>query len=709
MKNKVIMLIPTTHSVCLTCCVLGVFQALRHRNISVHFFKPIQQLHTNCTCDVTHAIMRNMCVYPVVPPISASQAEQYIAQDNLENLLGQVVANFKKNAPDKDSIILIEGLVETDLQNYAHRVNYEIAQALDADIILVSSPHDKPPAMFDNHLAISANAYSEHHIKGVIVTNLNAPLDTNGHILKMGEKFNSVARAFSHTQLAECKIFASLPLVGAVEYNFDIERPRAVDVLRHLNADVMSAGDMEARRITDVAMIADNIENAIQTIKPGALIFTPAHRSDVIMSVALQATRGVKIGALVLTDTETMRSKDFAKLWITAFKHAELPVFATHGRGLWEISRAMITMNLSPPIDDVCRLEKIMEYYAAHLAQDWIKKYVDKVKICCVTPPLFKHQLISQSQSYPKRIVLPEGDEPRTIKATAIAVSKGIAECYLLGDSQTIGNVAKDIGVDIDIAGLHILEADPMRAKYIDRLLELRATKGLTRVQAKQQLQDNVVLGSMMLESGEMDGLVSGAVHTTANTIRPALQIVKTAPDCCLVSSVFFMCLPKQVLVYADCAININPTAQQLADIAIQSADSAKAFGIDPKVAMISYSTGSSGVGKDVEKVSIATQLVRKKRPDIVIDGPLQYDTAITANVAKSKAPNSPVAGQATVFIFPDLNTGNTTYKAVQRSTHCVSIGPMLQGMNKPVNDLSRGALVEDIVYTIALTTIQAQ
>tara|TARA_B110000046_G_C12863353_1_gene342820 strand:- start:110 stop:844 length:735 start_codon:yes stop_codon:yes gene_type:complete len=240
-------------------------------------------------------------------------------------------------------------------------------------------------------------------------------------------------------------------------------------------------------------------------------------------------------------------------------------------------------------------------------------------------------------------------------------------------------------------------------------MVELRKHKNLTAPMAVAQLEDNVVLGTMMLALDKVDGLVSGAIHTTANTIRPAMQLIKTAPGAKLVSSVFYMCLPEQVLVYGDCAVNPDPNAEELADIAIQSADSALAMGITPKVAMISYSTGASGTGSDVEKVKQATAIAKELRPDLIIDGPLQYDAATTASVAKSKAPNSPVAGQATVLIFPDLNTGNTTYKAVQRSAHVISVGPMLQGLRKPVNDLSRGALVEDIVYTIALTSIQAQ
>ncbi|CSC80177.1 phosphate acetyltransferase [Vibrio cholerae] len=324
-----------------------------------------------------------------------------------------------------------------------------------------------------------------------------------------------------------------------------------------------------------------------------------------------------------------------------------------------------------------------------------------------MSPPAFRYQLTELARSANKRIVLPEGDEPRTVKAAAICAERGIAQCVLLGNPEEIKRVAAQQGVELG-SGIEIIDPKVAQEKYVARLVELRKSKGMTEVVAREQLEDTVVLGTMMLERNEVDGLVSGAVHTTANTIRPPLQIIKTAPNASLVSSIFFMLLPDQVLVYGDCAINPDPNAEQLAEIAIQSADSAAAFGIEPRVAMISYSTGTSGQGADVDKVREATRIAKEKRPDLVIDGPLQYDAAIMENVAASKAPNSPVAGKATVFVFPDLNTGNTTYKAVQRSADLVSIGPMLQGMRKPVNDLSRGALVDDIVYTIALTAIQA-
>jgi phosphate acetyltransferase len=324
-----------------------------------------------------------------------------------------------------------------------------------------------------------------------------------------------------------------------------------------------------------------------------------------------------------------------------------------------------------------------------------------------MSPPAFRYDLVTRAQQAGKRIVLPEGDEPRTVQAAAICQRRGIAQCVLLAKPESVEAVARAHHITLP-EGLQIIDPDEVRERYVAPMVELRKDRGLTAPVALQQLEDNVVLGTMMLARDEVDGLVSGAIHTTANTIRPAFQLIKTAPGYNLVSSVFFMLLPDQVLVYGDCAVNPDPDAEELAEIAIQSARSAEAFGIPPRVAMISYSTGSSGTGEDVEKVRKATQLAREREPGLLIDGPLQYDAAAIASVGQQKAPDSPVAGKATVFIFPDLNTGNTTYKAVQRSANVISVGPMLQGLRKPVNDLSRGALVDDIVFTIALTAIQA-
>lgn len=335
--------------------------------------------------------------------------------------------------------------------------------------------------------------------------------------------------------------------------------------------------------------------------------------------------------------------------------------------------------------------------------QDALKKVPDER----MAPAVYRVKVIEKAREAKKSIVLPEGSEPRTVQAAIICHQKRIAHCVLLTKQEELQNTLSLLGLRLP-NDIQVIDPDGIRDKYLARLLQLRQHKGLTEDQAKSLLLDNVFVGTMMLENGEVDGLVSGAVHTTANTIRPALQVIKLAPSASVVSSVFFMLLPNEVLVFGDCAVNVELTAEQLAEVAVQSADSARAFDIDPKVALISYSTKDSGSGASVDKVKKALSIVQAKRPDIVIDGPLQYDAASVPSVASKKAPGSPVAGQANVFIFPDLNTGNAVYKAVQRTGHIVSVGPMLQGLRKPVNDLSRGALVDDIVFTIAIAAIQA-
>ena len=444
----------------------------------------------------------------------------------------------------------------------------------------------------------------------------------------------------------------------------------------------------------------------IEHFRAGSLLVVSADRPDVIVAAALAASNGIEIGGILLTGGYKI-DPQIKKLCHHVFENTKLPIFRIEGN-TWQTALSLQSFNLEVPVDDKERIENIKRYTSEKLDAAFVNDIAaGSGRLRRLSPPAFRYQLTELARAAKKRIVLPEGDEPRTIKAAVLCAERGIAECVLLADPASVQRVAEAQGVTLG-KGITIINPADVRENYVARLVELRKAKGMTETSAREQLEDTVVLGTMMLEANEVDGLVSGAVHTTANTIRPPMQIIKTAPGSSIVSSIFFMLLPDQVLVYGDCAVNPDPNAEQLAEIAIQSADSAKAFGIDPKVAMISYSTGTSGSGADVEKVKEATRIAKEKRPDLVIDGPLQYDAAVMEDVARSKAPNSPVAGQATVFVFPDLNTGNTTYKAVQRSADLVSIGPMLQGMRKPVNDLSRGALVDDIVYTIALTAIQA-
>ena len=325
-----------------------------------------------------------------------------------------------------------------------------------------------------------------------------------------------------------------------------------------------------------------------------------------------------------------------------------------------------------------------------------------------LSPAAFRYQLAELARAAGACVVLPEGTEPRTVQAAVACAQRGIARSVLLGPPGEVAALARSLGLQLP-DGVAVVDPRGLAECYAAPLAQLRQHRGWTEEIAIEHLADPITVGTMMLQQSAVDGMVSGAVHSTAATVRPALQILGTKPGGRLVSSVFFMCLPDEVVIYGDCAINPRPDAEDLADIAMQSAASARAFGIEPRVAMISFSTGTSAVGKDVDKVAKATRIVREREPGLAVDGPLQYDAAAIASVGHSKRPGSPVAGQANVFIFPDLDTGNTTYKAVQRSAHVVSIGPMLQGLAKPVNDLSRGALVDDIIYTIALTAIQSR
>jgi len=386
---------------------------------------------------------------------------------------------------------------------------------------------------------------------------------------------------------------------------------------------------------------------------------------------------------------------------------AGLPLFAVNESTLHTATQ-VASMNTEIQVDDAERVERTMNFVADRIDMAWVKGFSHATRVPRLSPPAFRHRLVEAARADRQRIVLPEGNEPRTVAAAAIVETRGIAHCVLLGNPDEVHAVAAKQGITLP-ATAEILDPVALAPRYVEPLVERRKAKGMNPERAVIELQDPIMIGTMMLALDEADGLVSGAVHSTAHTIRPALQIIKTVPGCSLVSSCFFMCLPEQVLVFGDCAVVPNPNAEQLADIAIQSADSALAFGIPPRVAMLSYSTGTSGSGEDVDKVVEATRIARELRPDLLLDGPLQYDAAVMPDVARLKAPASPVAGQATVLVFPDLNSGNVTYKAVQRAANVVSMGPMLQGLAKPVNDLSRGCLVEDIVFTINLTAIQAQ
>ncbi|MCH9298189.1 phosphate acetyltransferase [Pantoea allii] len=705
------MLIPTGTSVGLTSVSLGVIRAMERKGVRLSVFKPIAQPRAGGNApDQTTSIVRKSSGIPAAEPLPMSRVESLLGSNQQDVLMEEIIARYHANTQNAE-VVLVEGLVPTRKHQFANALNYEIAKTLNAEIVFVTALGNDSPTQLKERIELTQSSFGgskNKNITGVIINKLNAPVDEQGRTRPdLSEIFDDSSKA-SIANINPDQLFANspLPILGCVPWSFDLIATRAIDMCRHLNARVINEGELQTRRVKSVTFCARSIPHMLEHFRPGSLLVTSADRPDVLVAACLAAMNGIEIGAILLTGNYEIDER-IAKLCERAFQTG-LPVFMVK-TNTWQTSLSLQSFNLEVPVDDTQRIEKVQEYVASYINADWVESLTaTSERSRRLSPPAFRYQLTELARKAGKRIVLPEGDEPRTVKAAAICAERGIATCVLLGNPDEIQRVAAAQGVELG-KGIEIVDPEVVRQNYVPRLVELRKSKGMTEVVAQEQLEDNVVLGTMMLESGEVDGLVSGAVHTTANTIRPPLQLIKTAPNSSLVSSVFFMLLPEQVLVYGDCAINPDPTAEQLAEIAIQSADSAKAFGIDPRVAMISYSTGNSGAGSDVEKVREATRLAQEKRPDLVIDGPLQYDAAIMEDVAKSKAPNSQVAGRATVFIFPDLNTGNTTYKAVQRSADLISIGPMLQGMRKPVNDLSRGALVDDIVYTIALTAIQSQ
>ncbi len=484
--------------------------------------------------------------------------------------------------------------------------------------------------------------------------------------------------------------------------------PTVAEVMRAVDGTLLK-GDpaLLAREATGVVVAAMSMENVLPRLMEGGLVVIPGDRSEVLLaaltahaSATFPSLAGIVLnGGFELPPVidRLIEGLDQSLPIVTT----ELGTYATAQRVAQ--TRGKLTATAQRKIDTALAL------FEKHVDSELLLTELGAGESTAVTPLMFEYTLLERARSDKKRIVLPEGGDDRILQAAGTLLSRGVVDLTILGDEGEIRSRSAGLGVDLAAARV-VSPTDPeLREKFAVEYARLRAHKGVTVEDARDTVTDVSYFGTMMVHLGLADGMVSGAAHTTAHTITPALQFIKTVEGVGIVSSVFFMALDDRVLVYGDCAIVPDPTAEQLADIAISAAATSEQFGIDPRVAMLSYSTGESGSGADVDKVRAATALVRERRPDLPVEGPIQYDAAADAAVAKAKMPESAVAGRATVFIFPDLNTGNNTYKAVQRSSGAVAIGPVLQGLRKPVNDLSRGALVRDIVNTVAITAIQAQ
>jgi phosphate acetyltransferase len=691
-RHRIFYLVPVSREAGLTSVTLGLVRALQLSGVRVGFVNPIMQPEARAgDLGLVAHFARTLCGTATPDPISSDHAMEMVRSGQLGGLMEEVVSLVARVQADCD-VVIVEGLVpDVDFQ-IATRLNIEIVRSLGADLIPVLAGGTHDAAALAEKAAAAAEQYGDDGRRPIAGLLINRCADA------------AHATALSQLGALTLKNAVTVPILAAVPNAVHLLAPRLIDIADDLGLTVLNRGDLATARVQELLVAARSPEKLLGHLRPGTLVVTPADRSDAILATALVAQRGMPLAGFVLTCGGKPAPEVAAIL--AAAPLDRLAILATEDDTL---TTALRLANLSVHVSraDADRMERIIAFIAERVDTGPLARRLDLPVESLMPPPVFRHRLVEAARAAGRRIVLPEGEEPRTIRAAAICAEKRIAHCILLGSPERIREVAASHGIDLPDT-LEIVDAEQLRSTYVAPLVERRKAKGLTKLQAEIALEDSVVLGTMMLAQGDVDGLVSGAVHTTASTVRPALQLIKTAPGSSLVSSVFFMLMPDQVLVYGDCAINPDPTADELAEIAIQSADSAAAFGIEPRVAMISYSTGASGAGEDVDKVRRATLKVRALRPDLIVDGPIQYDAASVESVGRAKAPGGPLDGRANVFIFPDLNTGNTTYKAVQRSANVVSVGPMLQGLRKPVNDLSRGALVDDIVYTIALTAIQA-
>ncbi len=656
--SRSVMLIPVAKAQGIFPATLGLAQALTDKGAKAEVFRPIY----GC-CEKT-------CSKYSVP---LSEAVKLLGQGKRSELLETILANFKRFESETGAkVAVVEGTEFNLLDRDA--LNAEICHALDADLLTVTPGDCARATAFTNISLSSYGNAGKDRVLGAVVLNDDAPLDSAGNPrLVLSGCAHCGSSCAPRPACSTSKADALQNVVARIAFDPDNYALRASEIAAALNAKVTSG---------DPARRGHRVDFDAATAKQKSVLVTssvPASTEAgiVVLCDGAEGTVG---------DATVICTKD--SVWNVAKALADVPAVL----GADDTERAGHAADTAKGAFDAALIEKLAGPCE---------------RFPLMSPAAFRLKLTELARAAHKRIALPEGDEPRTVAAAAIVAAQNIAVPVLFGKKDKILAVAKEQGVTLG-EGVEFVDPEEIRMNYVDRLVELRQKKGMTREGAIEMLQDNVALATMMIERNEVDGLVSGAVHTTANTIRPPLQIIKTAPGAKLVSAIFFMLMPEQVYVYGDCALCIKPTADELSEIAIQSADTAKAFGIDPKVAMVTYSTMNSGKGEDVDLMKEATRLVREKRPDIAVDGPLQYDAAVMPNVAAQKAPGSPVAGKATVFIFPTLSTGNTVYKAVQRSAGLVSIGPMLQGMRRPVNDLSRGALVDDIVYTVAVTAIQA-
>ncbi len=674
---------------------LGLMNLLAGKTEKLAYFKPVvstQRTQVDTHLDTIARHFELKTPYPEMFAFTRDEVVKYQNAGKESYIIDTIIEQFKK-LQEQNDFVVVEG---TDFMggttNLEFDGNISIAKNLGLPVVLIVKGEGKPVKEIIDNAVTTAKSFMDEGVQILTVVANKIDPDKEEEIRTQLEK--SLPKGIIPTTIPQ---------------NKDLGSPTMKEIHESVGGKVLFGEHQLGNQVDTSIVGAMQLHNCLTRLQKNTLIVTPGDRGDIIIG-ALQANISKnypKIAGIVLTGglvPEPTISKLIEGL------DSVVPIISVQ-TGTFKTVNNVANTQSRIASDNKEKIALAISMFDKHVDTKTIERKIIAFRTTGITPRMFQYQIVKRAKEQKKHIVLPEGDDDRILLAADLLVKQNVVDITILGVKENIEAAAKRLNISFDFDKIKII--NPATSEklegYAQTLCDLRKTKGVSLEMSRDLMHDVSYFGTMMVFKGEADGMVSGAAHTTQHTIRPALQFVKTKPGIATVSSVFFMCLPNRVSVFGDCAVNPNPTSEQLADIAISSAETSKMFGIEPKVAMLSYSSGTSGEGEEVEKVRKATEMVRQKRPDLKVEGPIQYDAAVDPSVGKKKMPNSEVAGQASVLIFPDLNTGNNTYKAVQRETGALAIGPMLQGLNKPVNDLSRGCTVDDIFNTVVITAIQAQ
>ncbi|MCS5490080.1 phosphate acetyltransferase [Algoriphagus limi] len=674
---------------------LGLMNMLASKAERLAYFKPIISGSKKSRDRRLELISKQFNLTQSYEEMYAFTRKNAIKEINNRNeayLIDSIIEKFNI-LKDNADFVVVEGTDFTDVNtNVEFDGNITVAKNLGIPAAIILNGADRSTSEIVDLALASANSYLSRGVQVLtLIANKVQP-----------SKLDEVKRRLRY-------VLPESILVNVIPSHQQLSNPTMGEIMESLGAKLLFGKEFLTNRVDHSIVGAMQLHNFLDRLDQNTLVVTPGDRGDILVG-SLQANISRNFGKVAGVIVSGGMYPESTIVKLIEGLETVVPVLQVEDGTFMVVTNVnQIRARIAP--NDKDKIALAIRLFDSHVDEKALSERITSFNSTILTPRMFQYQIVRRAKSHKKHIVLPEGNDERILKAADMLLRQEIVELTILGDRDEIrSNISKlNLSMDLDKVNIEDPAISPSFEDYAMTLYELRKNKGLSLATARDLMHDVSYFGTMMVYKGDADGMVSGAIHTTQHTIRPALQFVKTKPGVNTVSSVFFMCLPNRVSVFGDCAVVPNPTTEQLADIAISSAESAQMFGIEPKIAMLSYSSGSSGSGEEVEKVRAATELVKSRRPDLKIEGPIQYDAAVDPVVGKQKLPNSEVAGQASVLIFPDLNTGNNTYKAVQRETGAIAIGPMLQGLNKPVNDLSRGCTVIDIFNTVVITAIQAQ